>query len=180
MLIYYTLLLLYVFVWSILRIIHHIRPWPCIVFYRDFCSSSFFFRALPRVSLCKKIDITSTSTSIFWALWLGRARFGLHERCICYTVYRYHWRRSARRRTERAARVWKKAWTIFQKYESQLRTVLRCKITESGSHEKQRWNEWENVVQARLAKNSILLASICHAITDPPVTKIRLWASFGV
>ena len=23
-------------------------------------------------------------------------------------------------------------------------------------------------------------ASICHAITDPPVTKIRLWASFGV
>ena len=24
------------------------------------------------------------------------------------------------------------------------------------------------------------LASICHAITDPPVTKIRLWASFGV
>ena len=24
------------------------------------------------------------------------------------------------------------------------------------------------------------MASICHAITDPPVTKIRLWASFGV
>ena len=24
------------------------------------------------------------------------------------------------------------------------------------------------------------LAQICHAITDPPVTKIRLWASFGV
>ena len=24
------------------------------------------------------------------------------------------------------------------------------------------------------------LASIFHAITDPPVTKIRLWASFGV
>ena len=24
------------------------------------------------------------------------------------------------------------------------------------------------------------LAHICHAITDPPVTKIRLWASFGV
>jgi len=24
------------------------------------------------------------------------------------------------------------------------------------------------------------LASICHAITDPSVTKIRLWASFGV
>ena len=24
------------------------------------------------------------------------------------------------------------------------------------------------------------LASICHAITDPPVTKIRLWASCGV
>jgi len=24
------------------------------------------------------------------------------------------------------------------------------------------------------------LASICHAITDPPVTKIRWWASFGV
>ena len=24
------------------------------------------------------------------------------------------------------------------------------------------------------------LASTCHAITDPPVTKIRLWASFGV
>ena len=24
------------------------------------------------------------------------------------------------------------------------------------------------------------LVHICHAITDPPVTKIRLWASFGV
>jgi len=27
---------------------------------------------------------------------------------------------------------------------------------------------------------SFSLASICHAITEPPVTKIRLWASFGV
>ena len=25
-----------------------------------------------------------------------------------------------------------------------------------------------------------ILASICHPITDTPVTKIRLWASFGV
>ena len=25
-----------------------------------------------------------------------------------------------------------------------------------------------------------VLASIYHAITDPPATKIRLWASFGV
>ena len=33
-------------------------------------------------------------------------------------------------------------------------------------------------IQARLA--AFFLASICHAITDPPVTKIRLWASFGV
>ena len=24
------------------------------------------------------------------------------------------------------------------------------------------------------------LVQICHAITDPPVTKIRLWASFGL
>ena len=30
------------------------------------------------------------------------------------------------------------------------------------------------VIQARLAKNKKKLASICHAITDPPVTKIRL------
>jgi len=35
-------------------------------------------------------------------------------------------------------------------------------------------------LQAGRPKNSIFLASICHAITDPPVTKIRLWASFGV
>ena len=28
--------------------------------------------------------------------------------------------------------------------------------------------------------HKIFLASICHAIIDPPVTKIRLWASFGV
>jgi len=36
------------------------------------------------------------------------------------------------------------------------------------------------VVQAGLAKTRTFLASICHAITEPPVTKIRLWASFGV
>jgi len=35
-------------------------------------------------------------------------------------------------------------------------------------------------LQAGRPKNSIFFASICHAITDPPVTKIRLWASFGV
>ena len=35
-------------------------------------------------------------------------------------------------------------------------------------------------VQARCAKKRFFLASICHANTDPPVTKIRLWASFGV
>ena len=29
-------------------------------------------------------------------------------------------------------------------------------------------------------RTAFFLASICHAITDPPVTKIRLWASFGV
>ena len=29
-------------------------------------------------------------------------------------------------------------------------------------------------------QNTIFFASICHANTDPPVTKIRLWASFGV
>ena len=29
-------------------------------------------------------------------------------------------------------------------------------------------------------RTEIVLASICHAITDPPVTKIWLWASFGV
>ena len=29
-------------------------------------------------------------------------------------------------------------------------------------------------------RNTRFFASICHAITDPPVTKIRLWASFGV
>ena len=33
---------------------------------------------------------------------------------------------------------------------------------------------------ARHPENAIFFASICHAITDPPVTKIRLWASFGV
>jgi len=35
-------------------------------------------------------------------------------------------------------------------------------------------------LQARLAKKKHFLASICHAITDPPVTEIRLWASVGV
>ena len=29
-------------------------------------------------------------------------------------------------------------------------------------------------------QNTNFFASICHANTDPPVTKIRLWASFGV
>ena len=29
-------------------------------------------------------------------------------------------------------------------------------------------------------QEKFFLASICHANTDPPVTKIRLWASFGV
>jgi len=29
-------------------------------------------------------------------------------------------------------------------------------------------------------KKAFFLASICRANTDPPVTKIRLWASFGV
>ena len=33
----------------------------------------------------------------------------------------------------------------------------------------------------KLAAPKILFfSSICHAIIDPPVTKIRLWASFGV
>ena len=36
------------------------------------------------------------------------------------------------------------------------------------------------IIQARLAKNKKKLASICHPITHTPVTKIRLWASFGV
>ena len=35
-------------------------------------------------------------------------------------------------------------------------------------------------VQARRPEKSFFLASICRANTDPPVTKIRLWASFGV
>ena len=37
-------------------------------------------------------------------------------------------------------------------------------------------------VQAGGPENTIFFASIsiCHAITDPPVSKIRLWASFGV
>ena len=29
-------------------------------------------------------------------------------------------------------------------------------------------------------RQDFFLASICHANTDPPVRKIRLWASFGV
>jgi hypothetical protein len=29
-------------------------------------------------------------------------------------------------------------------------------------------------------RKAFYLVPICHAITDPPVTKIRLWASFGV
>ena len=37
-----------------------------------------------------------------------------------------------------------------------------------------------NEVQARRPENNFFLASICHAKYDPPVTKIRLWASFGV
>ena len=36
------------------------------------------------------------------------------------------------------------------------------------------------LIQARLAETSFVLASICHAKNGPPVTKIRLWASFGV
>ena len=39
-----------------------------------------------------------------------------------------------------------------------------------------------NILVYKLAAPRIVLvfASICHAITDPPVTKLRLWASFGV
>ena len=29
-------------------------------------------------------------------------------------------------------------------------------------------------------RKAFYLVPICHAITDPPVTKIRLWAAFGV
>ena len=36
------------------------------------------------------------------------------------------------------------------------------------------------LIQARLAETSFFLASICRAKNHPPVTKIRLWASFGV
>jgi len=37
------------------------------------------------------------------------------------------------------------------------------------------------LIQARRAKKSFyILVSICRAKNDPPVTKIRLWASFGV
>ena len=38
------------------------------------------------------------------------------------------------------------------------------------------------LIQVGRRENSIYFssASIYHAITDPPVTKIRLWASFGV
>jgi hypothetical protein len=35
-------------------------------------------------------------------------------------------------------------------------------------------------LQAGRPKKSFFLVHICHGITDPPVTKIRLWASFGV
>ena len=36
-----------------------------------------------------------------------------------------------------------------------------------------KYNGLGSLLQARLAKNGFFLASICHAITDPPVTKIR-------
>ena len=35
-------------------------------------------------------------------------------------------------------------------------------------------------VQLAAPRICFFLAHICHTITDPPVTKIRLWASFGV
>ena len=41
------------------------------------------------------------------------------------------------------------------------------------------WVRYKLQAEARLAKKK-KMASICHAITAPPVTKIRLWASFGV
>ena len=39
-----------------------------------------------------------------------------------------------------------------------------------------------NILAYKLAAPRIVFvfASICHAITDPPVTKIWLWVSFGV
>ena len=42
--------------------------------------------------------------------------------------------------------------------------------------------QYEYRILYKLAAPRIVFffASICHAITDPPVTKIRLWASFGV
>ena len=41
---------------------------------------------------------------------------------------------------------------------------------------------WLTPLPYKLARprTHFFLASICHAITDPPVTKIRLWASWGV
>ena len=42
--------------------------------------------------------------------------------------------------------------------------------------------QYEYRILYKLAAPRIVFffASICHAITDPPVTKVRLWASFGV
>ena len=36
------------------------------------------------------------------------------------------------------------------------------------------------LIQAGRPENMFFFAHICHGITDPPFTKIRLWASFGV
>ena len=39
---------------------------------------------------------------------------------------------------------------------------------------------WPSPTSSPRQDHRNFLASICHAITDPPVTKIRLWPSFGV
>ena len=56
-----------------------------------------------------------------------------------------------------------------------------------ADHYKGRWGDWANSASWQVGSHKLawprtenVLASICHAITDPPVTKIRLWASFGV
>ena len=42
------------------------------------------------------------------------------------------------------------------------------------------WHSLQTTYKLAWPRTEFFLASICHAITDPPVTKIRLWASFGV
>ena len=75
-------------------------------------------------------------------------------------------------------------WPIFKKtFRSKTAHLnIFAQMRAKNPNEPNEPNESKRVTLYKLAAPRIYIffVHICHAITDPPVTKIRLWASFGV